>query len=135
MNRCILIGRLCADPTIRQTQNGKQVASYRIAVDRPMSKSETDFFTIVASGNTASFVERFLKKGMRIAVEGHIQTRSYEDNDGKKVTVTEIIADRHEFCEGRQAGGNAGFVTPTAPAEPVKDTFETISEDGEDLPF
>ena len=132
MNRVIFIGRICADPTIRQTQNGKQVATYRIAVDRPMSKSETDFFQIVAFGNCASFVERFLKKGMRIAVEGHIQTRSYEDKDGKKVTVTEIIADRHEFCESRPASGNPNFV---APAAPVNDTFETISDDVEDLPF
>lgn len=138
MNRVILIGRLTCDPAIRQTPNGKNVASYRLAVDRPMSKGETDFFQIVAFGNGADFACKFLHKGMRIAIEGRIQTRSYNNKEGKQVTVTEIVADRHEFCESKAAGGN-GYTAPApakeqAPFPPEGDDFTEIETD-DDLPF
>lgn len=133
MNKCIFIGRLCADPTIRQTQNGKRVANYRIAVDRPKSKGETDFFTVVAFGNSAEFVEKYLKKGMRIVIEGHMQPRSFEDKEGRKVTVTELIAERHEFCESRQSGNAEPTIAKERPA-PASDAFVEI-DDLEDIPF
>jgi len=110
MNKVILIGRICSDPEIRQTQAGKNVASYRIAVDRRFKaegQPTADFLSCVAFGNNADFASRFIKKGMRIAIEGSIQTGSYE-KDGVKHYTTDIIVDRHEFCESKKEdGGNA----------------------------
>lgn len=110
MNKVILIGRLCADPEIRYTQNNKPVATYRLAVDRQYKQDgqpATDFLTCVAWNRSAEFVAKNLVKGTKIAIEGRIQTRNCEDKDGKKVYVTEIVVDHHEFCESRAASDNA----------------------------
>ena len=110
MNKVILIGRLCADPEIRYTQNNKPVATYRLAVDRQYKQDgqpATDFLTCVAWNRSAEFVAKNLVKGTKIAIEGRIQTRNYEDKDGKTAYVTEIVVDHHEFCERRAASGNA----------------------------
>jgi len=104
MNKVILIGRLCADPEIRYTQNQKPVATYRLAVDRQYKQDgqpATDFLNCVAWNRSAEFVSKNLVKGTKVAIEGRIQTRTYEDKDGKKVYVTEIVVDHHEFCERR----------------------------------
>ena len=131
MNKVILIGRLTADPDIRRTQSGKCVASYRLAVDRP-SKSdgqpEADFISCVAWGKSGEFCQRYLHKGMKIALEGRIQTRTYDDKDGKKVYVTEVIVEHHEFCEGKRSADSGGY------AEPAQG-FTEIDDDGSDLPF
>lgn len=106
MNKVILIGRLTAEPEVRHTQSGTAVASYRLAVDRQYKKEgqpETDFLPCVAWGKGAEFASKYLHKGTKIAVEGKIQVRTYDDKDGKKVYVTEIIVDNHEFCESRAA--------------------------------
>lgn len=111
MNKVILIGRLCADPEVRYTQNQKPVATYRLAVDRQVKRegqAEADFLTCVAWNKGAEFASKYLHKGTKIAIEGQIRTRSYDDKDGKRVFVTEIIVDRHEFCESRSsASGNS----------------------------
>ena len=102
MNKVILIGRLCNEVDLRRTQSGKAVASYRLAVDRQFKQDgqpDADFLNCVAFGNQGEFAGKHLRKGVKIAIEGRIQTRSYDDRDGKKVYVTEIIVDRHEFCE------------------------------------
>ena len=106
MNKVILIGRLVADPEIRYTQSGKAVASYRLAVDRPFKQDgqqEADFINCVAWGKTGEFAGNYLRKGTKIAVEGRIQTGSYE-KDGVKHYTTDIVVDRHEFCESRSSG-------------------------------
>ena len=110
MNKVFLIGRLCADPEIRYTQNQKPVASYRLAVDRQYKQDgqpATDFLNCVAWNRSAEFVSNNLVKGTKIAIEGRIQTRTYEDKDGKKVYVTEIVVDHHEFCESRAAASGS----------------------------
>lgn len=106
MNKVILIGRLCADPEIRYTQNQKPVATYRLAVDRQYKQdgqAATDFLNCVAWNRSAEFVSKNLVKGTKVAIEGRIQTRTYENQDGKTVYVTEIVVDHHEFCERRAA--------------------------------
>lgn len=131
MNKVILIGRLTADPDIRHTQSGKCVASYRMAVDRPFKSDgqpEADFISCVAWGKNGEFCQRYLHKGMKIALEGRIQTRTYDDKDGKKVYVTEIIVEHHEFCEGKRSADSGGY------AEPAQN-FTEIDDDGSDLPF
>lgn len=130
MNKVMLIGRLVADPEIRYTQSGKAVASYRLAVDRPFKQDgqqEADFINCVAWGKTGEFAGNYLRKGTKIAVEGRIQTGSYE-KDGVKHYTTDIVVDRHEFCESRSSGQAA---TANSNADPA---FTDMDDDG-DLPF
>lgn len=141
MNKVILIGRLVADPETRQTQAGGTVARYRLAVDRPRGKDgqrEADFINCVAFGKSAEFASKYLSKGTKIAIEGRILTGSYE-KDGVKHYTTDIVAERHEFCESRAAAAASPDVQPpaqTASAVPESsnDDFLTI-DDNEDLPF
>jgi len=128
MNAVQLIGRLTKDPEIRTTQNGIKCATFTLAVDRPRLKDgnrEADFLPCVAWRGTAEFAENWLRKGIKIAVQGSIQTRSYE-KDGAKRFVTEILCEHLEFCESKQES--------TAPAQtaPVN-TFTEVDTD--DLPF
>jgi single-strand DNA-binding protein len=130
MNKVILIGRLTAEPEIRHTNSGKTVASYRLAVDRNVKSEgqpEADFINCTAWGKTGEFAEKYLRKGMKIAIEGRIQTGSYE-KDGVKHYTTDIIVDRHEFCESKRSADSGGY------AEPAQN-FTEIDDDGSDLPF
>ena len=111
MNRVILIGRLAADPEIRTTQSGTNVATYRLAVNRrrkPDGTQEADFITCVAWDKGANFARDYLRKGAKIAVEGRLQTRSYDAQDGSKRHVCEVVVDSHEFCESKASGGQYG---------------------------
>lgn len=135
MNHITLIGRLCNDVEHRSTQTGKTVATYRLAVDRPYKREgqpDADFFTCVAFDKNGDFAVRFLKKGTKIAIEGSVQTRSYNDKDGKKVYVTEVIVDRHEFCESKQSGAASGGAFELA--GDIPDPFDA-SAMNDDLPF
>ena len=134
MNKVILIGRLTSDPEIRHTQSGKAVASYRLAVDRQFKQDgqpDADFINCVAWGKNGEFASKHLHKGTKIAVEGRIQTGSFE-KDGVKRYTTDVIVERHEFCEGKkQDNGNPGYMSLAANNP---DFVELVEEDGE-LPF
>lgn len=142
MNKVILIGRMCGDAVVRRTQTGKAVASYRLAVDRIHKKEgqpDADFINCVAFGKSGEFAGNYLRKGMKIAAEGRIQTRDYDDNDGKTVYVTEVIVDRHEFCE-RKSDNDGGFGHSNSfpAADPVGFPSEPdypVIDDGSELPF
>lgn len=130
MNNVVLMGRLVADPEIRTTSTGKSVANFRIAVDRPYSKSgdkQADFITIVAWEKTADFISRYFSKGSMIAIQGSIQTRNYEDSSGSKRTATEVLAREVSFCGDKKDASSA----PTSMSAP---DFEEIGDD-EDLPY
>ena len=134
MNKVILIGRLVADPELKVTPSGTSVTRYRMAVDRPFSKDgkrEADFISCVAFGRSAEFAGNHLNKGTKIAVEGRIQTGSYDKEDGTKVYTTDVIVDRHEFCESK----NAASAPAVASSEPVFDSGFSLPDDPEDLPF
>lgn len=138
MNRVALSGRLTADPEIRYTQSGKAVASYRLAVDRPFKsdgKQETDFINCVAWGKTGEFAANYLHKGTKIIVEGRIQTGSYE-KDGVKHYTTDIVVERHEFCESK-SGGSSGQSAPAAQASSYGSTSQTFADidNDDELPF
>ena len=146
MNKVILIGRLCSDVEVRRTNSGNAVASYRLAVDRQFKQEgqpDADFLNCVAFGNNGEFAGKYLHKGIKIAVEGRIQVRTYDGNDGKKVYVTEIIVDRHEFCEkkadssGNSGGNYGGYTAPVFPSAPTLPAqgFAEIEDSGEGLPF
>ena len=117
MNKAILMGRLTRDPEIRYTQgdNPMCIARYTLAVDRRFSRNanndgnNADFIPCVCFGKTAEFVEKYLKKGTKMAVTGRIQTGSYTNRDGVKVYTTEVVVEDQEFAESRNASGNGNF--------------------------
>lgn len=101
MNNVCLIGRLCADPEIREARGGELlVANFTVAVDR--GGEDADFIRITAFGKTAEFAEEYFRKGMRVGVTGEIRTGSYEKEDGTKVWTTDIYANRLYFADGRR---------------------------------
>ena len=149
MNRVILMGRLTRDPDVRYQQGESTIsnARYTLAVDRNVSRNATgdqptaDFISCVAFGKTAEFVEKYLKKGTKIAIEGRIQTGSYTNKEGQRVYTTDVVVDRHEFCESRGVSGEGGS-TYSAPApsgdmgaDPGDDFMNIPGGIDESLPF
>lgn len=103
LNRVILIGRLTKNPELRYTPNGIGVATFTLAINRPyIKKEEVDFINIVVWRTQAENVAKYLKKGSLCAVDGRIQTRNYENNEGKKVYVTEIVAENVRFLDSKK---------------------------------
>lgn len=138
MNKCLFIGRLTSDPEIRYSQgNNMAIANYNLAVDRIFKKDgeqTADFPRFVAFGKNAEFAEKYLHKGMKIAIEAHVQTGSYDDKDGKKVYTTDFIVDRQEFCESKGSNGNSyqGTATPATDDDGFMQIPDGIDEQ---LPF
>jgi single-strand DNA-binding protein len=133
LNRTILIGRLTKDPELRYTPNGVATASFTLAVERPFKtngEKETDFIQIVTWKQTAESVANYLRKGRLTAVEGRIQVRNYENKEGKRVYITEVVADNVRFLE--RAETNKHDDRPNDPF-PSEGTPIDISDD--DLPF
>ena len=129
LNKAILNGRLTKAPELKQTQNGKSVCGFTIAVDRNRDREKTDFIPIVAWGKTAEFVNQWFDKGDLITIVGRIEVRNYEDKNGNKRTATEIIADEVLF------GGSKNTANASEkPAESKNGGFEQIEDDGY-LPF
>lgn len=106
INNVVLMGRIVNDLELKTTQSGLSVVSFRIAVDRKYSKGEkqTDFFDIVAWKNHAEFICKYFRKGSLIALEGELQTRSYQTKDGANRTVTEVLANNVSFTGERNTG-------------------------------
>lgn len=119
MNKVILVGRLTKDPEIKTTSSDKKYCNFSIAVDRPFKDSngnrQADFINCVAWNQTAVFIQKYFKKGSRIGVVGSIQTRTFEDNEGTKHFVTEVMVSEAEFVESV----NGKKDEPDTPAEPV----------------
>lgn len=111
LNRVILIGRLTRDPELRYTPAGVAVTQFTIAVDRPFTSGqgerEADFIPVVTWRQLAETCANYLRKGRLTAVEGRIQVRNYENNEGKRVYVTEVIADNVRFLESNREAGAA----------------------------
>ena len=124
MNKVILMGRLARDPDVRTTQSGKSVAQMTLAVDRRRGadgQQEADFLALVAWEKIADIAANYLHKGSKILVEGRLQSRSYNAQDGSKRYVTEVIVSNLEFCESRrqEAAGPAGQFGSTATQEDI----------------
>ena len=142
MNKVILMGRLCADPEVRYSQNENQtaVARYRLAVDRRFKREgdqTADFIPCVAFGKAAQFAEYYLHRGTKIIITGRIQTGSYTNKDSLMRRLVELQYRRNDIERGRGTvrvrGGNGGGAAPQA-ADP--DGFMNIPDDiGEELPF
>ena len=106
LNKIIVMGRLTKDVEVRHTQSGNAVASFTIACDRDFKgkngEKETDWLDVVAWRNTAEFVSKYFSKGRMAVVEGRLQTRTYEDNNGNKRKVSEIVADNVYFGDSKK---------------------------------
>lgn len=146
LNKAILMGRLAADPELRQTPSGVSVTTFRIAVNRTYNRDLTDWIDIVAWRQQAEFVSKYFNKGSMIIVEGSIQTRSYEDKSGNKRTAVEVVADQVHFAESKNAQKtqSSNFPLPSELDEPKPgvslsvgnmDDYEEIDTDDGDLPF
>ena len=142
MNKVILIGNLASDPEGRTTQSGIAQCSFRIAVQRRFKgangEREADFLPVVCWRQTAEFAQRYLAKGRKVAVEGSIQTRSYDAQDGSRRYVTEIIADSVEAVGGREDGaqGAQGAQSVQNAQEPAQNHQIGFTEvDDDELPF
>lgn len=158
LNRVVLVGRLTRDPDLRYTPNGVAVANFTLAVNRPFTNQqgnrEADFINCVVWRRPAENLANYMKKGSQVGVDGRLQTRTYEDKDGKTVFVTEVVADSVQFLEskGAQASsggqGSPGFQPqPTynpnqnqnqgnqQEDDPFQDDGEPIDISDDDLPF
>lgn len=139
MNKVILIGRLCADPEVRQSEVDMAIARYRLAVDRRYKRDEeqnVDYIRCVAFGKNAEFAEKYLHRGIKIAISGRIQTGSYTNKDGQKIYTTDIIVEEHYFCErkGTAAGTTEEAASPYGPVD--ENGFMNVPDGiSEELPF
>lgn len=159
LNRVILIGRLTRDPELRYTPTGVAVTQFTLAVDRPFTNQqnerEADFINIVTWRQLAETCANYLRKGRLTAVEGRIQVRNYDNNEGRRVYVTEVIADNVRFLESanRDSGGggsmreeSGGGMREESPSgrygnqrnnqqDPFSDDGKPIDISDDDLPF
>ena len=134
MNKVVLIGRLTRDPELRYTSNtNTAVCNFSIAVDRPVNPStgnrEADFIPVVVWNKQAENVKNYLTKGSQVAVEGRIQTRSYDDQNGQKRYVTEVVADNVEFLGSKASSNNSNNASGSSKnAEPTPYDFGDAPE-------
>ena len=137
MNKVILMGRLTKDPEVRQSQGAEPVtiARYTLAVDRKFKQEgqpTADFINCIAFGKLGEFAEKYLHKGVKIAVTGRIQTGSYKNKDGNTVYTTDVVVEEQEFCESKSSNQSQGNDRP----QTSSDDFMNIPDGVEDgLPF
>ncbi|MCM1159571.1 MAG: single-stranded DNA-binding protein [Clostridium sp.] len=144
MNKVILMGRLTRDPEVRYSQGASQtaVARFSIAVDRRFKREgepDADFFNCTAFGKQAEFIERYMRKGIKVVVCGRVQNDNYTNKEGQMVYSVRVMVDEIEFAESKssqQGGDNGGFV-PMQSAAPVAagEGFMNIPDGIEELPF
>lgn len=144
LNRSVLVGRLTKDPELRYTPSGVAVATFTLAVNRTFQNQqgerEADFVNCVVWKKAAENTANYLKKGSLAGVDGRIQTRNYEGQDGKRVFVTEVVAESVQFLEPKGNNQNSGNAAPprnnnTQDDDPFKNDGQPIDIDDSDLPF
>ena len=137
LNKVILMGRLTKDPELQVTQSGVNICSISLAVTRDYAKPgedrKTDFINLVAFNNKAVFISSWMKKGQLVAVCGRLQTRTWEDNEGKKRYATEVVVDEIHFAEPKRDAAEMQR-TENNFASPIPDGFNADVDD-DDLPF
>ncbi|MGM8366681.1 single-stranded DNA-binding protein [Virgibacillus sp. W0181] len=154
LNRVVIVGRLTKDPDLRYTPNGVAVANFTVAANRPFKnqqgENEADFINCVVWRRQAENLANYMSKGNLIGVDGRIQTRRFEGNDGKTVFVTEVVAEGIQFLEPKRSSqnqnrdqGGPGFQQQaqhqsqprTNDADPFSNAGEPIDISDDDLPF
>ena len=139
MNKVILMGRLTKDPEVRYTQtNNTLVASFSLAVNRRFAaqgqERQADFFNVVAWNKTGEFVSKYFKKGQQVGVIGRLQTRSWEDDQGQKHYVTEVVAEETYFADSKR-DGDASSIESTFGETLAQNTEFQVTSSDDDLPF
>jgi single-strand DNA-binding protein len=137
MNKAFLIGRLTRDPELRYSSNNNAIVNFSIAIDRQYTNQqgqrETDFINIVAYQKQAENIKKYVSKGSLVAVDGRIQTRNYEDKDGKRVYVTEVVADRVQFLDSKnsnsQVASDDSNLSPADFASDAEPKETNVSDD------
>lgn len=140
LNRTVLVGRLTKDPELRSTSNGVNVGTFTLAVNRIFTNAqgerEADFINVVVFKKQAENVKNYLSKGSLAGVDGRLQTRNYENKDGQRVFVTEVVADSVQFLEpknnNQQQNNNYHQQGQT---QTGNNPFDNTEEDFSDLPF
>lgn len=140
MNKVALVGRLTKDPEVKNTQNNAAYANFTVAVDRRFKDAngnkQTDFINCLAWRQSATFLGKYFRKGNKIAVIGSIQTRSYDDQNGQKVYVTEVLAEELDFVESANSGTNKPAENvPTGPVGAELPAVPDNVTDDVELPF
>lgn len=155
MNRVDLVGRLTRDPELRHTSSGRGVCQINLAINRSFTNQngerEADFINVVVWDKQAENVSKYLTKGRLVSVEGRIQTRSYDDKDGKKVYVTEVVASNVQFLSTGNSGNSSSYneanpfdyepepvknvQTVSVEKDPFESFGETVTISDNDLPF
>lgn len=143
INTVAITGRIVRDPEIRQTQSGVSVCSFAVAVDRAYKSGEerqADFIDCVAWRHSAEFLEKYFHKGDMIGVQGHLQTRNWETDDGQKRKATEIVVDSLSFVGGKRSADNESDRPYVGGGRKANDAemqqfTEITDEDAGDLPF
>ena len=142
MNKAILMGRLTRDPEVRYTsgENSLAIARYTLAVDRKIRKdgdATADFIPCVVFGRSAEFVEKYFRKGLKIAIVGHVQTGSYTNRDGQNVYTTEVVVEEQEFAESKNSRSGSSQQNAPQPSPDVGTEGFMNIPDGieEELPF
>lgn len=140
INRVILVGRLTKDPEYRQTPKGVSVATFTLAVNRPFTNSqgerEADFINVVVFRQQAENVRKYLSKGSLAGVDGRIQSRNYENNEGRRVFVTEVVADNVQFLEPKNSNQQNNQPQQRGQAPAGNNPFDNGTDiDNSDLPF
>ena len=140
MNKVVLIGRLTRDPELRYTGSNTPVATFSLAVNRNFSNQqgerEADFINIVVWRKQAENVKNYLTQGSQVAIEGRIQTRTYDDNNGQKRYITEVVADNVEFLGSKNSSNNSNnFNNLSSPStnEPTPYDFNDKEPKGTDI--
>lgn len=142
LNRTVLVGRMTKDPEMRVSPSGVTVTTFTLAVNRAFKKDETDFISVVCFKKAAENVNNFCSKGSLVGVDGRIQTRNYENKEGRKVYVTEVVADSVQFLETKGKNENVQQQAPqqnNAAAPPQNNPFANANVPTDvmesDLPF
>lgn len=140
MNKVILVGNLARDPELSTTTSGKSVCKFTIAVNRPYTSAdgtrEADFLSVIVWEKNGENCHKYLKKGSKAGVVGRIQTRTYDDKDGVKRYITEVVAEEVEFLSTRNSGESSyEEITDEAPKAPRKPISELKPIEDDDLPF
>jgi single-strand DNA-binding protein len=131
LNHSIIMGRLTKNPELRRTQSGKAVVSFTIACDKPGKDSGASFIPCVAWEKTGEFINSYFSKGSAIAVEGRLESRQYETNDGQKRTVLEVVVSQAHFCGKKEENTEPAFGTPAY----AQNSFATLDGEDDDCPF
>ncbi|AQS55686.1 single-stranded DNA-binding protein [Novibacillus thermophilus] len=137
INRIVIVGRLTKDPELRYTPNGVATTTFTLAVERPFTNRdgnrEADFIRIVTWRNLAEACANYLKKGRLAGVDGRLQIRSFDGNDGNRVTLSEVVADNVRFLEPKD--GNKKSNTSDEYNDPFGGQTESLDISDDELPF